>query len=72
MRVLALAVLRQSVDDIRFRPYPEARHRCCPLSPEHCAKRFLANGEGSLWCDLVGISPDAIRRHLRERLVPLA
>ena len=69
-RVLGLAVLRQTVDDIRFRPYTEARHLCCRLPPGHCAKRFLANGEGELWCDLAGISPDAIRRRLAERQAP--
>ena len=68
VRTLALAVLRQSVDDIRFRPYPQNRHRCCCLSSEHCAGRFLANGNSELWCELAGVSAGAIRRRLRERL----
>jgi hypothetical protein len=70
LRTLALAVLRQSVDDIRSRPYRERRHRCCPLPPDECAHRFLANGQSEAWCETAGLTADAIRSRLRIRLDP--
>ncbi len=68
LRSLALAVFRQAVTDISFRPYRQRRHRCCPLPPEECAPRFLGNGQGELWGEVAGISAGAVRRRLTVRL----
>jgi len=68
IRTLALAVLRQAVDDMRFRPYGERRHRCCPLPTDQCAHRFMANGQGHFWCDVAGVSSQAVITRLRQRL----
>jgi hypothetical protein len=68
LHILALAVLRQTVDDIRFRPYPEQKFRCCPYPPDQCAQRFLDGNHGELWSHVAGLSPDAIQRRLdRDR-----
>lgn len=64
LRTLALAVLRQSVDDIRFRPYMMPRHLCCPDTPDRCAHRFLKSRLGETWCDVAGVSLEAVRVRL--------
>jgi len=68
LRTLALAVLRQSVDDIRSRPYRERRHRCCYLPPDECAHRFFRNDLSEVWCDTAGVTVEAIVSRLRARL----